>query len=151
MSSNRKHRDAVISVMKNICPFLMLFLITLSGCRHDGMVTIKGTITLDGEAPRDGAIAFITDRGEGQTHGTPFENGMYSLRVPLGECLIRISAFKTEVLDAPTGGGAGIPAAKTKKIQYVPEKYNTRSTLFRDVTSKTSVMDFELCSDDVSE
>ena len=137
----------LFQMKKIVCAACMLVLVILVGCNRDGLVSVKGTVTFDGEAIQDGSIAFISDRGEGATYGGQFQNGSYSFRVPVGECLVRIYAFKAEDVKTPLGGGAGVRANTTKTVQFIPEKYNVRSSLFQEIPQKASTIDFHLKSD----
>ena len=138
----------LLQIKKIVCAACILMSVILLGCNRDGLVSVKGTVDFDGKMVQDGSIAFISDRGEGATYGGKFQNGSYSFRVSAGKCLVRIHAFKTEEVKNPLGGGAGVQANTTKMVQFIPEKYNVRSTLFQEIPQKASTIDFHLKSGD---
>lgn len=108
------------------------------GC-NSGRFPIQGEVTFDGQPVETGTIAFEPADGQGPTTGGQIKNGKYALMgnaAPLpGKKKVRISAVHKTGRRIP----AGPPAAQNEMIEeiirYIPAIYNSRSTLFCDVSA----------------
>lgn len=120
---------------------LLTVLICLVGCSGDGLVPVKGVVTVDGK-PMPGLEVNFEPTGdtEGRTTATGYtqKDGSYALAypgykkgTPQGEYVVRISGGET--LD----GGAAV---------RVPAKYNKDSDLTATVSSSSDTFDFDLKS-----
>lgn len=102
--------------------------------------TVSGKVTLDGKPMPEGIIFFEANPPDGQAPANaPISNGEYSAEVPAGSKLVRISHEK--MVKSPMGGDeVEIPT------QMVPPRYNSQSTLTREVTEGANSFDFEIQS-----
>ena len=132
--------------MKNfICTFCVLLLISFSGC-SDGKLVLKGKVTFDGNPVDRGSITFMPINGAGPTDGCDITKGAYSLTLVPGNYKVSITGYEvieTRIIpkDEP---GAGQEEEVTK--QYIPAKYNAKSTLTLDLKESNTALDYELTS-----
>lgn len=121
---------------------LGLVLLVTVGCgkKEPTMGILTGTITIDGQPPEKGSIAFFPTDGKSKTTGTKIQQGEYSAQVPLGEAevQIRVSKVVGEKKDTPNG-----PAHQIRR-ETLPAKYNSRTELLIDIQPGTNRKDFEL-------
>lgn len=125
---------------------LLGLLVTGCGGSGEGM-SVKGKVSLDGQAVDAGSIVFLPSGGAGSKASAAIEQGQYT--VPPEEGLkpgtyrVELSWFK------PTGrkiesSDPGIMMDETREA--FPAKFNTHSTLTAEITSGENVKDFELSS-----
>ena len=127
---------------------LALPLAGLSGCgaSNGGIekVIVQGTVTFD-EAPiANGEIRFYPTAGtHGPVSGGPIKDGKYIARggggVPVGKHRVDIRAFRPN--PRYKGNPEGGPI-----VQYLPNKYNAKSTLILTVDRQDKNHDFVLTS-----
>ena len=124
----------------------------LGGCgpTDDGVSrgAVKGKVTLDGEPLQEGRIMFEPTGGnQGPVAGGSIEGGAYEIGVEkgvvVGKNLVRINANRKT--------GKKVKSIMSDEMvdeteEAVPEKYNTNSTLEKDVQAGDNVLDFELTS-----
>jgi hypothetical protein len=127
--------------------------IGLAGCQgaEDELprVAVSGTVTLDGQSLEYGAITFTPERQD-QAHpvqvGAVISGGSYAISRVYGPTpgnykVAIVSTGKPQASDEPPG----VPKQVSK--QFLPEKYNTRSTLAADVRADgPRTFNFELTS-----
>jgi len=120
------------------------------GCGTGGAASrapVEGKVTLDGTPVQDGSITFVPTGGtKGPSAGGPIQGGRYSLPAADGPVVGR---HRVEIrAPQPTGKKLPDPYQPGKTVDQVldavPERYNTASTLERDVNSGRNVIDFEL-------
>lgn len=93
------------------------------------LVDVKGAVTLDGKPMPEGDIRFIVD---GQPpKSLPIKGGSYSGKVFVGKNRIEIVAYKA----APPSSSGLSTDDQNQKINYLPDRYNTQSTLTAEVAS----------------
>ncbi len=98
---------------------------------------VTGSVTFDGEPVEDGAIVFDSADGQSTPVGGAIVDGKYSVEVPAGRKLVRISASR----ETGEKDMYGEPIVDS----YVPGKYNTESDLERTVEpGGDNAFDFEL-------
>ena len=124
----------------------------LGGCgpTGDGVSrgAVKGKVTLDGEPLQEGRIMFEPTGGnQGPVAGGGIQGGAYEIGVEkgvvVGKNLVRINANRK------TGKKVKSPMSDEMvdaMEEAIPEKYNTSSTLEKDVQAGENVLDFELTS-----
>lgn len=118
----------------------------LTGCsRGPVLMTVEGTVTIDGNALGQGAITFEPVDGKGRTAGGTIENGKYTAQVPPGEKRVRITGFEV------TGQKPAYPGKKDGPMrdvvkELVPPKYNVKSELTLNVDASPTAGDFPLKS-----
>lgn len=111
------------------------------GAKSDpDLSSVRGKITLDGK-PLVGARVEFTPLSGSPSYGTTDEQGAYSLRftrdrqgATVGTHVVRIRTFRDE---DETG---------RRKAEQLPDKYNARSELRREVAAGANQLDFELSS-----
>ena len=124
----------------------------LGGCgpTGDGVSrgAVKGKVTLDGEPLQEGRIMFEPTGGnQGPVAGGSIEGGAYEIGVEkgvvVGKNLVRINAIRKT--------GKKVKSIMSDEmvdetVEAIPGKYNTNSTLEKDVRAGDNVLDFELTS-----
>ncbi len=111
---------------------------------------VEGTVTLGGQEIEQGSITFYpTGDTRGMVAGGPIQGGRYSISAGQGPVvglnLVKINASRKtgrKVQDA--FGDPGKLMDETEEA--VPEQYNTKSTLVREVKFGKNVFDFQLNS-----
>jgi hypothetical protein len=116
-----------------------------SGCGDRGTSRkVMGRVTVDGAALEEGTIHFAPLDGAGPTAGTTIRAGRYEVEMPLGRKRVMIEAFRSGgVKRKDSYPGMGDLASK---VQYLPSRYNSESTLEKDIVADGEPVDFELQS-----
>jgi hypothetical protein len=110
---------------------------------------VKGTVLLDGQPLQEGRILFEPTAGNtGPSAGGSILNGAYEISadkgVVLGKNLVRINATKPSGKKVPSA----IPDQMIDEtIEAIPEQFNAKSTLERDVQPGPNQFNFELTSE----
>jgi hypothetical protein len=122
-------------------PLLLIGLIFFFvGCNRGPAVgTVKGTITLDGQAVDGGLIRLVPADGQSQPADCEVKGGQYSITMPVGEKKVEIYWTKN------AGGPVDTATQGSEKIVVmVPLKYNAQTTLTYTVAKGVAVKDWEL-------
>jgi hypothetical protein len=109
----------------------------LCGCSKSGKdtVTASGTVTFDGQPVETGVIDFVPLNDPKLTSDSgQITAGKFNLKVSPGKKRIVIHANKAGKIDPVMHEAIRIP--------YIPEKYNTKSTLEKEI-SATGKNEFE--------
>ena len=122
---------------------ILLSVFFVSGC-GDEKVRIQGKILYDNRPVDNGSISFVGEQGSGTVFGEQFKNGSYSVRVPKGEYLIKITGFETVQLEQPIPGVAGSPPITHTEKPIIPGKYNMFSQMTIVIDGSKKVFDFDL-------
>lgn len=118
----------------------------LTACgRSDGLVTIRGTVTMDGEPVQDGSISLMPVDGAGITGGGLVRNGSFTAESSPGEMAVQIYGHRTVQKENPTQEEIERGLA-TDRVQYLPAAYNQQSKLRIIVSPSDRRFDFELNS-----
>lgn len=121
--------------------------IVLTGCGpDDGMVSVSGTITIDGRPVPEGSITFTPLDGKGRPGGGAFENGQFSTRAVPGETAVQIHGHEVIKIPNPTKEQVE-RGLDTDRKNIVPSVYNTQSKLRVDVSEENNTFNFDLTSD----
>jgi hypothetical protein len=109
---------------------LGLLLLAALGCGGKKL-EVRGAITCDHQPVEEGAISFEPADGNGSTSGAPIVGGRYALtgdaKVAPGPKIVRVRAFRKTGRKVPAmAGSAGLTE---DMVQYLPPRYNDRSTL----------------------
>lgn len=139
-------------------PSRLLWMLTaatllLTGCGHPGpeRTSAEGQVTFDGKPLESGSIIFIPmDQTAGPSAGGSIENGKYQILAPQGPIVgshqVQIRAFRKSGRMTPAGPQPG--AAPSPEMEmFIPEKYNSKSTLEVVFDSGMNQNDFELKSE----
>ncbi|MCI0456927.1 MAG: hypothetical protein L0Z62_08110 [Gemmataceae bacterium] len=109
--------------------------LTLAGC-GDGTHSVSGTVSFDGQPVETGTIVFEAADGGPGLASSGIKNGKYELRSKAGKKKVVITAFR------PKPGTEKDPQPATE--EYIPAKYNTESTLTKEVVAGENKFDFDL-------
>ena len=105
------------------------------GCGPESNMTrVSGTVTVDGEVPAQGSIAFIPLDGAAPTTGAVIDQGKYTSEAPLGESKVEIRVAKVvgkkKLYDTPDS-----PVQEIMQ-EVLPAKYNESTELRSSVARK---------------
>jgi hypothetical protein len=106
------------------------------------MGTVSGTVTVDGEPAKVGAISFFAVDGRAPTAGAPINDGRYTAEVTPGMCIVQIRVSKVigekKVYDTPE--------SPVRKIwgEVLPPKYNDDTELRLNVKVGDNRQDYAL-------
>jgi hypothetical protein len=113
----------------------------LYGCGGSDEVEVSGTVTFDGKPVEEGDIIF---RGTDRAFGGKIKDGNYKLTVSPGKSRVEITAFRA----IPGRVDHSNPGEEKPVLEpYIPEKFNSKSTLTADVSSSQTTFDFKLEAD----
>ena len=130
------------SLVRCLAPFF--FCLLTAGCgSDDGLATVMGTVTLNGQPLADATVQFRPTSSEGaSSFGRTDAEGRYKLMRTVktagampGEYIVSIRTADTLFAD---GGD------ETEQEERVPAKYNTQSELKHAVEPGTNTIDFDL-------
>jgi hypothetical protein len=123
---------------------LALFAISAVGCAEPTTGQITGTVTVDGQPAKEGAISFFPVSGRGKVSGGAIVDGKYSVEAALGEVKVEIRIPKVvgerKVYDTPDS-----PVMKTTE-ESLPARYHDESELRYTVEAGEHQKDYELTS-----
>lgn len=123
-----------------------------SGCgRRDGptraLVSVSGTVTLDGQPLEQGEIHFVSSDGRAAEEGYFIDacivkQGVYKGKTSAGERVVQIWSFKaSDAAPDPVTGDKPLP------INVIPTRFSEKSTLSASVTdSGPNTFTFDLSS-----
>ncbi|MBA2113108.1 hypothetical protein [Bremerella alba] len=125
---------------------LLLSFSFLVGCgASDGMITISGSVTLDGEPVEDGSISLMPLK-EGGMGGGLIENGYYTAKSSPGEMAVQIHAHKMVKKKNPTR--EEVERGLTEdSVSIIPPAYNNQSLLRIMVAPDHRTFEFKLTKD----
>lgn len=113
-----------------------------SGCSKRTKGTISGTVTVDGAAPKTGAITFYPSDGKAQTAGAQIRDGHYKAEVAPGMAKVEVRVPKVvgqkKLYDTPNSPVQPITA------EVLPAKYNVESELKADIKLGENEQNFDL-------
>ena len=118
----------------------------LAGCGpSDGMITISGSVTLDGEPVEDGSISLMPING-GSMGGGLIENGHYTAKSSPGEMAVQIHAHKMVQKKNPSR--EEVERGLTEdSVSIIPPVYNRQSQLRINVSPEQKNFEFDLTKD----
>jgi hypothetical protein len=124
------------------------FLLFATGCGGSGLVAVSGKVTLDGKALPNAIVTFQPDKAnpgpisEGKTDA----NGQYTLKSTTKDVQGAVVGKHKVSISASEGDPGEAAGANPKpRVERIPAKYNSQTTLTFDVPSGgTSKADFEL-------
>jgi hypothetical protein len=120
-----------------------------AGCGKGGpqRATVAGSVQLDGQPVESGSIAFYPVEGtRGPSAGGRIEAGRYRIASAKGAV---VGKARVEI-NAPKKTGRMIPDPINSKalveeyVEGIPSKYNSESTLTRDIAAGDNQLDFNL-------
>jgi hypothetical protein len=118
----------------------------LAGCGSEGRA-ISGEVTVDGQPMEDGAILFVPDGGgSGRSEvGASIVNGKYSVEEGRGP---KPGKYKVQIRWMKKTGKKfqGADGVEDEKVQALPPKFNTETTLTAEVKGGKNTINFPLTS-----
>ena len=127
--------------------FLAAGVLLLSGCGEparegDPVVTVNGTVTLDGQPVPYGNVTFLDPAEEHpRRYVAPIEHGGFQCDVAPGSFRVEVS-WPEEQGDDEEGVGVGLP------VQRIPARYNVESELTAELKlGEPPALSFDLKSD----
>lgn len=119
-----------------------------SGCvKPDGLCSVEGTVTLDGQPIENGRINMGPMVGQsGTATGGEITNGKYSFRASEGEMVVTIRATKVEPIENPTADEQAHGITE-RQVELIPERYNQQSELKATIHKGKNTVDFDLKSE----
>src|SRR5262249_33435781 len=118
---------------------LALALSAASCTGESSLVTITGSVTLDGAPLPDGDILFTPADTQFGSEAAKIENGAYRATLRPGQSKVQIRASR------PVPGKKG-PMGEQLIEDYIPPKYNNQSDLTIEVSKSQRKHDFQLLS-----
>jgi hypothetical protein len=116
--------------------------LALTGCGGgDRKAVVKGRVTLDGEPVPTGTVQFFPeDKNSPSGKSGTIENGSYAAQdVPVGK--VRVVINSTKVIGKRKMYGDSYVEEYGEEI---PEKYNSKTTLVKEIKPGENEIDFEL-------
>jgi hypothetical protein len=123
---------------------LLLIVTAVAGC-SSSVATVSGTVSLDGQPLADGTISFLPADGATATAGGPIQKGSYSVTMPPGAKLVRISAMEVIGKRVVYEGDPSSPVIDEVR-ERIPEQYNAKTTLRVQAAPGSQRQPFELKS-----
>jgi hypothetical protein len=121
---------------------LLVAVLLAAGCSSDGLCTVTGSVTVDGQPAQDGSIAFFPVDGKSQTTGAVIKAGRYAARVPPGLARVQIRVpkvvGKVKLYNTPDS------PLQDKMEETLPEKYNNKTELRLEVKPGKNEKNWEL-------
>lgn len=114
--------------------------------RWESGPTLTGTVQLDGKLLAKGSIALAPIEGTpGPGGGGSITEGKYEIKRGLEPGRYRVEIRGTVALPDKKVRNAPIPSELVnEEVSVIPERYNSKSNLFRDVTPGANVLNFNL-------
>jgi len=132
--------------MKNGNCQTLLFLVlagifSLSGCSNKPKeYVVSGEVTYQGQSVVQGDIVFADAKGSAAAAVGKIKDGRYQVRMLPGDKKVRITSTKETGKMLEGAMGAKVP----ERIDLIPPKYNSATTLTRTITPESSTVDFRL-------
>lgn len=128
-------------------------LIGLAGCGQDGPErgAVHGKVTLDGQPVEEGSIAFVpSGTNAGPAAGGTISGGEFSISEDagpiLGTNLVQIRWSRKTGKKVPAGSPAPAGTMVEEIVEAIPAKYNSQSTLEKQIEAGDNEINFELTS-----
>lgn len=124
----------------------MIVSLTVTGCGPSGPPTtpVQGTVSLDGTPLTNGYVMFKDSTGNTPSAAGSIADGKYEVEVQPGAKIVEITSTR----DVPGKFDMSNPGQKVQLTeQFVPEVYNTKTTLTADVGDDPMTLNYELKSE----
>jgi hypothetical protein len=127
-------------------PWLFLALTLFCGCGGSPFSDVSGNVSFDGQPVNKGSISFLPADGRGPTAAAVIEQGRFSVRVLPGEFKVQICSYRKI---GERHASEGDPASPIIDIdqQTLPDRFNTATTLTREIKAGRQQVDFPLTSE----
>ncbi len=132
-----------MSMIKLRLSFLLILVFLVPGCSDPTKGEVSGTVKVNGEPAKQGAITFIPVDGKSSTAGAKITDGQFMAPdVPVGTVKVQIRVSKivgqTRIYNTPDSPIQDIME------EVLPPKYNDQTELLLDVKSGKNEQDFDL-------
>lgn len=118
------------------------FLLTIAGCGKSKPI-MEGLVTLDGVPIEKGTIMLIPVKGKGQSAGGGIVAGRYRITASPVPVNVWINASRKDgKMPDPLNPGSGVMV--DRYVEYVPDRYNEKTTLEVTITEGVNKHDFTL-------
>jgi hypothetical protein len=121
---------------------ILIACIALVGCSRSDMGIVTGSVTVDGEPAKVGAISFFAVDGRAPTAGAPIVDGQFKAQVNPGLCMVQIRVSKVvgkkKIYDTPNSPVREVWA------EVLPAKYNDNTQLKLDVKRGENQQEYAL-------
>ncbi len=124
------------------CLLLAPAILCCGGC-GSRYSAIEGKVALAGKPINIGTISFLPADGHGPTAAAKIIDGKYSAQISAGNYKVQISGYRKTGQRHASEGDPKSPMMDILE-PIVPEKYNTASTLVREVKPGERQLDFLL-------
>jgi hypothetical protein len=132
------------------CASVSAVLLLVFGCGGPSdqpeLGTVTGKVTLNGQAVEDALVEFIPKDGGRPSTGQTDTEGNYELSysasemgAKVGTHSVRVSTLVAQELD-----DSGKPVEGTGRAEEIPESYNVKSTLEKEVKAGDNEINLEL-------
>jgi hypothetical protein len=136
-STMRPRRQSRITLLQ------VLTLVLVVGCGdNSGRQRISGEVTFQGRPVDQGSIEFLPGPGVASHAGAVIENGRYTIPADKG-LLPGLYAIKISWPERQ-GRPNEVPGVPAGSRDLIPSKYNSKTTLTREVQQGANVIDFHL-------
>ena len=105
-------------------------------------VTVRGTVTLNGEALESGVINFIPQTGKGASSGAAIEKGRYAAEITFG--MKRVEIQSPRVIGRKAAYDTPDSPMMDILEERIPPQYNALSDLSAEVSAQQTTFDFPL-------
>jgi len=127
-----------------VSALVVVVLAAIAGC-GDRKSSVSGTVTMDGEPVKSGAITFTRTDGELVREGAVIQDGNFRANVPPGTYKLELTGQKVVSVRKQKGfDGKDEEVPITEEL--FPEQYNTKSVLTEVVKPGTRTMKLDLKS-----
>ena len=128
----------------------LVLILALGLCMGCGRTRIEGRVTLDGEPVDGGTISFFQGSGPGSDKGnSAIMAGKYEIAGDRARNLTpgtyTVQIHWIQKLAKAGANPANVDTSPAVK-ELIPPKYNSKSTLTKEITSGTNKVDFDLQS-----
>jgi hypothetical protein len=115
----------------------------LAGCSpgtEAKLYPVTGKVTFNGEPVKEGRITFKMSGPNGRAYSGAITDGSYDLKSEAGSAAVEITASRIVPGKFDKSNGTPEPVGE----MYIPAKYNSATTLTKQVEAKSNDISFEL-------
>lgn len=142
-----RERKNPYRISSSIAVVLSCFIVSMCGCSGQGdkvtRVEVFGAVTWNGEPLKEGVLRIVPIRGsEGQASGADIRNGRYLVTNKGGVIpgMYQVEVYANRVVD----GAVPLDGQTVAYEQFLPEKYNDKSTLSLAVSGEQKKLEYNL-------
>lgn len=121
--------------------------LSVAGC-GGGSGTVNGTVKYDGTPLDTGTIEFRTPNGAGVVASASVSSGAFKVpetaHIPPGTYKVQIRSSRTTGKKIPAGSPSPPGTMVEETVEMIPEKYNKRSSLEKEVKPGPNTFEFDL-------